>query len=194
MSDEVIIPGEGIVNTDPIFARFQLRQGTVQDWEEAILKGSEIPFRGEPIIGWDGNKPILKIGDGNNITWNELPTISGGNNGGSEINAKDVIYDQGAPYVSGSTVDEALYSIGLSLLNFSSNIDDKAPFVHTHNAAQIDKVVFTGGDEPVAVTVDEAIDYLITNMAYLQEQIGEIETALDSIIAIQNNLIGGSVQ
>lgn len=40
--------------------------------------------------------------------------------------------------------------------------------------------------------VQEAIDAEITQIEeYIEDQIGDIETALDGIIAIQNSLIGG---
>lgn len=81
MSDEIIIPGEGVVNTDSVFARFQLRQGDVDEWTNAEYSA---PLQGEPIIGWKNGKPILKIGNGND-KWNELPNIGGLTNENIEI-------------------------------------------------------------------------------------------------------------
>ena len=75
MSDETIIPGAGTINTEPILARFELRQGTVDEWKEA---GKLDTRSGEPLLGFQNNGEIvLKIGDGTkNKTWEQLKGFS----------------------------------------------------------------------------------------------------------------------
>lgn len=75
MSDEIIIPGAGTINTDPIPARFELRQGAMGDWKNAGILDTR---SGEPLLGFDSNgEVVLKIGDGSNAkTWDELKGFS----------------------------------------------------------------------------------------------------------------------
>ena len=71
MEENVIIPQGGVTSTEATSARFVLRQGEVDEWTIAEYSA---PLKGEPIIGWENDKPILKIGNGSG-KWDELPGL-----------------------------------------------------------------------------------------------------------------------
>ena len=106
--------------------------------------------------------------------------------GGGVTNAKDLFYDGADEYINATNVEEALKKTSDAIIGMVGDISNKADYIHTHEANDINKVVFVDGvADPVAHDVGGAIDYIFN-------QLGGVETALDSIISIQESLIGGA--
>ena len=100
--------------------------------------------------------------------------------GGGATNAKDLFYDGADEFIGATNVEEALKKTSNAIIDMHGDIDSKANYTHEHQAHE----VFYTNPEWQAGTVNGALNYLF-------EQFGGVETALDSILAIQESLIGG---
>ena len=97
---------------------------------------------------------------------------------------------------------------GRGISNIEINDDGEMVITFTDNTiTNVGSVVGTNGGASEAITIDSLLSLesenpvqnkIITavlntkaNQTYVDEQIGDIETVLDGIIALQNSLIGG---
>lgn len=83
-------------------------------------------------------------------------------------------------------------STSTKLRLYAVNPDGTQTVVYASNVREGNAVVRYSADGRVDVG-DPYLDYQAANKKYVDDKIGEIETALDNIIALQNSLIGGSV-
>lgn len=128
---------------------------------------------------------ILKIRGADGVVREVVALRGEKGSGGGASNARELTYDGADEFISATNVEEALKKTSNAVIGMIGDIANKADYIHTHEANDINKIVFVDGEfDPVAQDVGGAIDYLFN-------QLGGVETALDSIIAIQESLIGG---
>ena len=154
-------------------ARFAFRSDTLENWESInpILRAGEFG-----IVTNGSETQKVKIGDG--VTpWNELSWWMGpkGNTG--------IQGPQGIQGEKGEKGDDGATPIIDQIYDPNSENAQSGTAVAEaigQNNAQID-VAINNGDAYAISTAN----------AYTDERIGDIEAALDSILAMQNSLIGG---
>jgi len=83
--------------TNPVSARFQLKRDTSDNWTNSDVKLQS----GEP--GWDFQKRILKIGNGNDL-WDDLLAISGSSTGVS-LSPLDIGFDAATPFTNDTAMN-----------------------------------------------------------------------------------------
>lgn len=155
-------------------ARFAFRSDTLANWESI----NPILLAGEFGIVTNGSE-TQKVKIGNGVTpWNELSWWMGPKG------------DTGDSYILNDNDKQEIASlVNLPKADQSYNPESENAQSGTavaeaigQNNAQID-VAINNGDAYAISTAN----------AYTDEKIGDIETALDNIIAIQNSLVGGDV-
>ena len=150
-------------------ARFLPRHDTLENWQ----RKNPILLEAEPsyvIDGEDGKK--IKFGDG--VTpWNDLPYLSSNINNGGDITVDQTYSPTSKNAQSGKAVAEAVAKSGGGTTDYEL-LDNKP---------QINGIELNGN-----LTAEELS---LVDKATFDNNIGNIETALDNIIAIQNELIGG---
>lgn len=173
---------------DKIFlnARYAFRSDTFNNWQNA----NPILEKGEPAVVTDGiDGEWLKIGDGitpfNSLEWKKGPKgeqglqgIKGdkgdkGDAGANGKDGKDAVTDQ--TYSPTSENAQSGKAVNEALTEFRNSTEFEGRVVDT--------VSYNG--YATTSQVESMFDVLI------EKPLGDIETALDNIIAIQRELIGG---
>lgn len=173
---------------DKIFlnARYAFRSDTLDNWQNS----NPILEKGEPAVVTDGiDGEWLKIGDGvtsfNSLEWKRGPKgeqglqgIKGdkgdkGDAGANGKDGKDAVIDR--VYSPTSENAQSGIAVNEALTEFSNSTEFEGRVVDT--------VSYNG--YATTSQVESMFDVLI------EKPLGDIETALDNIIAIQRELIGG---
>ena len=176
-------------------ARFGIRADSLENWQTQ----NPILAKGEPSLvlnATDGN--FLKFGDGE-TDWNNLPFYGTS----SKIEVDQEFLGPGAtenPQGS-NAVWQAIgaYFVGEGAEQIQTSMSTY--FEGEEGATRIQTAIENSGAEMQNYKINEMTDptsindvnYPTTQAVanYVTDQIGSIETALDSVIAIQNEIIGG---
>lgn len=173
-------------------ARFGIRADSLENWRTQ----NPILVKGEPSLvlnPTDGN--FLKFGDGE-TAWNNLPFYGSS----SKIEVDQEFLGPGAtenPQGS-NAVWQAIgaYFVGEGAVQIQDSMNTY--FDSVEGATRIQTAIENSDAEMQShktndMTIINDVNYPTTQAVanYVTDQMGSIETALDSVIAIQNEIIGG---
>ena len=167
------------------YAHFQFKRDTLENWtnNNPILKAGEPSF----VINFSDVLHQLKIGDG--VTaWKDLPFFPGDTGGGGSID----------PSILDSKMDK-FGEVDEYGLNVNLNQEQQTAFhgyeiaLHAYKRLLLIGETVTLNNNQLSDVGNPINNTDAANKQYVDNLIGDIETALDNIIEIQNSLIGGEV-
>ena len=191
---------------------FNVRQtqktDTAENWSKAT---GFIPKKGELIIYQEGDETTskIKIGDGKNYV-KDLGFSGGAESSGGFQPGSDNL-DMGGKEIHNVSkldltyiVNDKEYGVGLLIEQENEELEEneaEVAVLHFYGLVGDERTrlrhLAPGKNEDDAVTYGQLLEGLSLlndfndDIAQLYRQVGDIETALDSIIEIQNSLIGG---